>query len=268
MSAALLIMGWPHRTSIEVFPRSASLRHRGKPHALTLPLHWRLVLSPPHLAPQCRYVAGLQSADGRFWQLLSGPRPDQILEELNQCNEVWPLKVESGWGLDSTAQPWKFGRLTVPVKRPVEAAARSLRAPRTDIQLPKVMTFLTVAVAALLLVQYLQGTNRHLNFNWASTLLPLLLVGQLVFAAFASSARSQMRCSSHAVYLRGGIFGSASKTVPRDAVRGVCLVGRSEAAEVCHLLLDTDHGPLASRVRSEAAKAFLREAEETLQIRN
>lgn len=266
LSGALVAMGWPKRSVIKVSPQKAMLMHQGQSHALTLPLRWRLILSAPYLAPQCRYVAGIESADGTFWELLSGPRPDQVLSDLNCCREVWPLSVSSGWGLHHSAQPWNFGRLTVPIARPARAGTRPVSAPRTDPHLPRVMTVVALGVTCSLLAIAIPGLGAQPYFNIVSLLLPFLLVGQLSFAAFASSARSQLRCGAHTVYLRGGIFGRASRSVPRDGIRGVHLVGRSQSAEVCHLLIDTDYGPLASRVRSEAAEEFLTAARKRLQL--
>lgn len=262
--AGLLAMGLPRRTMLEVDPHNATLQYRGQLHQLPVPLRWQLLLAAPKLAPQCRYVAGLQAADGTFWELLSGPRPDLILQDLNRCREVWPLSVRNEWGPEHEAEPWNFGQLTVAVPRPTKSESKPLRAPRTDVHLPRVLSFMAVAVALFLGILYLQGTASGHTFNIVSALLPLLLVGQLAFAAFASSAQSQLRCDSHAIYLRGGIFGKTSRSVPRDSVRGAYLIGQTPTAEVCHLLLDTDYGPLASRVRSEAADKFLQQAVQQL----
>lgn len=140
-----------------------------------------------------------------------------------------------------------------------------IRASRTDSHLVRVMTVVAGVVASLFTLLFSRQLPYVTTVHPVSVLLPLLLVGQLLFIVFAASAQSQLRTRDTLIHLRGGIFGRASRRVARRDFRRAYVVGNHGTAEICHLLLDTDSGPLASRVRAEEAKQFWLSSERALQ---
>ncbi len=260
----LLSMGLPRRYRAELRVRGGEVRVGGAPHAVGPGAYWQLRLAPNRLAPQCKYACDLVLERGVSFELLSGPRPDRVLRDLHQCLRVLPLPVRTGWGLRGDATPWSYSGGSAG-QRPATSSRLRIVAERTDPRLSRVALGMTLVTAGLMgWLTARQAASLGSTMHPVSWLLPSALVASLCFIAFAASAKSQLLANERSVRLLGGILGRACGTASRAGVRGATIVGRSPDKTVCHLLLETDDGPLASRVRTDRAEELERRVIEGL----
>ena len=261
----LLYLGLPRRHHASWSVAEGEVVMGPARHSLGKQSRWELQLDASLLAPQCKYVCRLVTSTGTSLELLSGPRPDRVLRDLHRCLATLPLPVASGWGLPARATPWQYaGGGPVPEgahpTKPVRVTAA-----RTDPRLSRVVFAMTV-LTAFILAALAAGQAAVVDASALRWALPSALVAGLCFITVAASAKSQLLADGETVRLRGGILGRASGSIPRECVRAASIVGRDPSKTICHLLLETDRGPLASRVRSEYADQFERDVSTRLHL--
>lgn len=262
----LLRAGWARRERIELVPGSRQLVVGGVARPFAGSPSWSLQVCPEPLERQgCRYAAVLALGDER-WSLLQGTAPERVLTDLARVLAAWSVPVAGGWGLPEHVRPWKFEpdraprSGSLPAERAPSATETQLfRGPRfgSVMGLAGLLVLITITVAADMVFLVSTGAAGLSRVHPLSIALPALMVfGLVCLTVWIASARSAISVGQRVVLSTTSLlFNSTRGSVRAEVVRGVHVIG-AEQSRHCHLLLDSDDGPLALLVRAQDARAL------------
>ena len=267
----LVRMSWPRCRRYELNTATRTLARGARVARWGDEAHFALRLAPQEFAPQCRYAICLVEEGQPELEVLSGPWPDRLLRELHDCRRHLPLPVATGWGLPASAQPWDFADPR-PDRGPEPSHTRPsfrervvITALRSDPGLIRVLPLL--AAGAIVALAYLVVSRWPRDFppHPLSILLPAAMAAYLVFVARSSTRRTEIHLSDDSTF-RVPSSSQHRGPIPARALRATHLVGRVDGVDGCHLLLDTQLGPIATPVRIESAEGLLRQLQSRLPL--
>ena len=273
VSGALVVLallavqrGAPRRDRWRLRPQAGELLAGASRFQLGSSPRWVLSVHSELSSPSSVFSAELTLASDERRTLLRHSDPARLLRQLGEALRVWPIPVESGWGLPPEAEPWRYESTPVQATRRQDIDVAVVKNGAANAALEWALAIMAILVVIDLI--FLVSSEGALveNVHPLSVALPLLVGGAigLMAVGITTLERRWVIGRDISAQTRALARSRVHYEAPVTSIRGIFAVG-SHDAENCHVLVESEAGPLALEVTRAEAPAFLESTRAAIQ---